>query len=322
MNLLEYIEDSCPFSYIFESEKEPTIQDVYRMGRRYSDMFKKYFTSKNLFELFRSKCLEFANLFSDKTGAAGMHHNFIGGLAVHTFEMLDILYNTYVKHPENAYKFNPLSKKDNKEFDWQICAVAILYHDWGKLKEYKHAQGPNDKGKFDTTYAMMMQGHIFMSAEHFDMDAAKFHVPEDLAFKITHAILAHHSKREWGSPVTPITPEARIVCACDLISAERAKGKEDYFNQFLRGELNYDNYEEFYLATVAPRLRGQQIKFKKFEWSKPEVGEKVLLQPYSRGGWELDTVQAFLMDDKKTWMTSDGTELPAHKEDKYAVLAQ
>ena len=320
MNLLEYIEDSCPFSYVFESEQEPTIQDVYRMGRRYSDMFKPYFTDKNLFELFRSKCLEFANLFSDKTGAAGKHHNFLGGLAVHTFEMLDILYNTYVKHPENAKKFNSSKKKDNDKFRWEICAVAILYHDWGKLKEYDHKKGSDKNGRWSITYAMMSHGHIFMSAEQFDIDAGRFGVDEFLKESITHAILAHHSKREWGSPVTPMTPEAKIVCACDLISAERAKGKKDYFNQFLKGELNYDNYEEFYMNNVVPRLQGQQVKFRKASGKLPNPGENVLLKPISRTGWELDTVQAFLMDDKKTWMVSDGTELDVDPDDKWALI--
>ena len=311
-------EERC--NLLFEGQEEPTIQDVYRMGRRYSKMFEQYFTDPKLYMLFDSKCLEFANLFSDKTGAAGKHHNFLGGLAVHTFEMLDILYNTYVKHPENAKKFNTIKNKDNTHYDWQVCATAILYHDWGKLKEYKHKAGPDENGKWQIAYAMMMQGHIFMSAEQFDRDADTFGVNEDLKFKIAHAILAHHSKREWGSPVVPITPEARIVCACDLISAERAKGKEDYFNQFLRGELDYGNYEDYYIQNVMPRLRGQQVKFRKIQYSKPEPGEKILLKPINRTGWELDTIGAFISDDYKIWYTSNDEELPVDKADQWAYI--
>lgn len=296
----------------------PTIGEVYRMGKRYSDMLEPYFEDKKLFELFRSKCLEFANLFSDKTGATGHHHNFIGGLAVHTFEMLDILYNTYIKHPKNAMKFNSRKKQDNEDFQWEICATAILYHDWGKLKEYEHDKGPDKDGHWGITYAMMSHGHIFMSAEQFDKDADKFGVKRFLKDAIAHAILAHHSKREWGSPVTPMTPEAKIVCACDLISAERAKGKKDYFNQFLRGELQYGDDEQFYQDKVAPRLRGQQVKFKKFSASKPKAYENVLVKLASRSSWELDTVQAFY--DGSSWVLSDGEELEPNDEDKWALI--
>lgn len=306
---------------IFETigdEDLPTIQEVYRMGRRYSDMFEPYFDDKKLYELFRSKCLEFANQFSDKTGAAGKHHNFLGGLAVHTFEMLDILYNTYVKHPENAMKFNSSKKKDNKEFKWGVCATAILYHDWGKLAEYDHKKGPNDQGRWDITYAMMSKGHIFMSAEHFDEDAKKFGIGDFIKDCVTHAILAHHSKREWGSPVTPMTPEAKIVCACDLISAERAKGKQDYFNQFLRGELEYGNDEEFYQKNVVPRLRGQQVKFKKAAIEMPKEYENVFIKPADRESWELNTYQGYR--DGKSWVLSNGEELEISKDDKWALI--
>lgn len=319
-SIYESICSSERCNLLFEGLEEPTIQDVYRMGRRYSKMFQEYFTDTRLYDLFSSKCLEFANLFSDKTGAGGKHHNFLGGLAVHTFEMLDILYNTYVLHPENAMKFNTLKKKDNTFFDWQVCATAILYHDWGKIKEYKNYKGPDENGKWEIAYAMMTHGHIFMSAEQFDKDADAFRINDDLKFKISHAILAHHSKREWGSPVVPITPEARIVCACDLISAEKAKGKEDYFNQFLRGELEYENYEKYYIENIIPRLKGQQVKFKKFSYSKPDPGEKILLKPVNRTGWELDTIGAFLSDDKKTWYTSNGDEIPTDPQDQWALI--
>lgn len=301
-----------------QGEDLPTIQDVYRMGRRYSDLFEPYFEDKKLYELFRSKCLEFANLFSDKTGAAGKHHNFLGGLAVHTFEMLDILYNTYIKHPNNAMKFNSTKKKGNTEFKWEVAATAILYHDWGKLNEYDHKKGANEKGRWDITYAMMSKGHIFMSAEQFDRDADQFGIKGFIKDAITHAILAHHSKREWGSPVTPMTPEAKIVCACDLISAERAKGKTDYFNQFLRGELEYGNDEQFYQDVVAPRLRGQQVKFVKFSGKKPKEYENVFIKPASRASWELNTFQGYYNGDG--WVLSNGEELETDPNDTWALV--
>lgn len=241
-----------------------TKNDCWKIARKNVNRFQPYFNGKDhepLFRLFQDSLYGFATLFADKTGAAGHHHNFIGGLMVHTFEMLDILYDTYVMHPKNAMKFNTTSKPDNKYFDFSISAVAILYHDWGKLKEYKHSEGPDDRGRFATAYPMMIKGHIFMSAEQFDKDAAKYGVSEFLADKVTHAILAHHSKLDWGSPVKPITPEARMVCACDLISAAQASGKPSYFYDFIKGDVR--RYEEqFYNDEIAPRMDNEKFKDK------------------------------------------------------------
>lgn len=37
--------------------------------------------------------------------------------------------------------------------------------------------------------------------------------------EVTHAILAHHGRREWGSPVIPQTRMAWLLHLCDGISA-------------------------------------------------------------------------------------------------------
>ena len=215
-------------------------------------------------------------------------------------------------------KFNSSKKKDNEHFDWGICATAILYHDWGKLNEYAHSKGADENGRWGITYAMMSKGHIFMSAEHFDEDAKQFGIGNFVKDAVTHCILAHHSKREWGSPVTPMTAEAKIVCACDLISAERAKGKKDYFNQFLRGELEYGNDEEFYQKNVVPRLRGQQVKFKKVSSEMPKEYENIFIKPAERESWELNTYQGYR--DGKSWVFSNGEELEISKDDKWALI--
>ena len=44
--------------------------------------------------------------------------------------------------------------------------------------------------------------------------------PEDLRLCILHLILSHHGEREFGSPVTPITPEAVILHYLDNLDAK------------------------------------------------------------------------------------------------------
>lgn len=232
-----------------------TNKDLLMMAKRIISKLKPCFKDDAMFHLFSDRCYQFSYLMNDKTGAAGHHHNFLGGLAVHTFEMLEVLYNNYVTKPENAMKFLPKSKKDNPEFRFDICALAILYHDWGKIKEYKHDEGPDANGKWQTAFPIMQKGHIFMSTEHFTQDAKAYRLKMNDIDKIQHCILAHHSYKEWGTPVEAVTAEARIVAHCDMISAENAKGQSSYFYDFVKGNLEYDkmDLEKDWKEKVAPR---------------------------------------------------------------------
>ena len=44
-------------------------------------------------------------------------------------------------------------------------------------------------------------------------------VNPDLMEEVSHVILAHHGRLEWGSPIEPQTPEALIVHQADMLSA-------------------------------------------------------------------------------------------------------
>lgn len=236
-----------------------TIQMIYQKARLNSKRYKPYFKSKELYNLFDNKLYTFGELFSDKTGAAGQHHNFLGGLFVHTFEMLDLLWDNYVMHPERCEEFLSLEKKRlmkkgeyTPEYDFGIAATAILYHDWGKLEEYDHEAGPDEKGRYSIAYGMMSHGHIVLSFAEFKQDARKWHVDKFTSERVEHAILAHHSRLGWGSPVKPITPEARMVCACDLLSSQLAKGKSNYFYDFLTGNVKTGDEKKVWDEDIKP----------------------------------------------------------------------
>ena len=47
-------------------------------------------------------------------------------------------------------------------------------------------------------------------------------IPAELVNQVGHCILAHHGHKEWGSPVEPITTEARILHFADDLSARCA----------------------------------------------------------------------------------------------------
>lgn len=99
---------------------------------------------------------------------------------------------------------------------------------------------------------MMSHGHIVLSFAEFKQDARKWHVDKFTAERVEHAILAHHSRLSWGSPVKPITPEARMVCACDLLSSQLAKGKSNYFYDFLMGTVKTGDEKEVWDEDIKP----------------------------------------------------------------------
>ena len=64
-----------------------------------------------------------------------------------------------------------------------------------------------------------MIGHVTGSAMTFRNYASAFNVSRSYFDSITHAILAHHGRKEWGSPVEPVTPEAVCVHEADMVSS-------------------------------------------------------------------------------------------------------
>ena len=53
--------------------------------------------------------------------------------------------------------------------------------------------------------------------------------PESLKIDLTHLLLSHHGRKEWGSPVTPKTPEAEILHLADLLDSRFKKALEGKF---------------------------------------------------------------------------------------------
>ncbi len=134
--------------------------------------------------------------YRNQTAATAVHHAFKGGLLNHTYELLHMLSGLYPTLP-------PLKL--------ERCVIAILFHDYGKLKEY-------DENMEGTKY-MYLMGHTYISAHvlHNKLNAAG--ISNEETIRIVHCVLAHHGKLEYGSPVVPCTQEALIIHYIDNISA-------------------------------------------------------------------------------------------------------
>ncbi len=131
--------------------------------------------------------------------AARIHHEYVGGLATHTVEMLKI--------GEALGELFPVINMD-------LLYAGIICHDIGKINEYTSHQVVEygTKGK--------LLGHISMSqAEVFEI-ATQLHLQDtEEATLLRHMILSHHGQYEYGSPVLPMILEAEVLNMIDNLDA-------------------------------------------------------------------------------------------------------
>lgn len=152
-----------------------------------------------------------AKKFFTQPAATSMHHEYKGGLAFHIFTMLQAA-NHYIK----IYPF----------LNQDLMYAGIILHDLGKVVEI------NDYIDTSKTIKGELLGHINIVNEFINESLIKpnsygdilietmTEKDEDLVTELKHIILSHHGELEWGSNVTPRTPEAQIIHYIDQIDAK------------------------------------------------------------------------------------------------------
>ena len=140
--------------------------------------------------------------FSTAPGGKDHHHNYPGGLADHTFEVATL-----------AMRF---AEGFGEE---ELALVAAVFHDYGKIHDYSFAE----ENKIISTPFQKETGHLVWSWEKFREIAIEEGMDYKSIDKISHAILAHHGRREWGSPVEPMTPLAWALHSADMLSSRGFK---------------------------------------------------------------------------------------------------
>jgi 3'-5' exoribonuclease len=173
------------------------------------DAFRNYFTSPEL--------KEDISEYSNYPAGAKAHHAYKNGLSTHTYEAISIA--------------SQLAKNECfADIKFHISLAALIYHDWGKIKEYA------SEAPWTYQSAMPLHGHIYLSAKRFhDQFIKTIHseissnseTMRDVDF-VEHAILAHHGKLEFGSPVVPANVEAYLVHIADTISASTHQYRNTY----------------------------------------------------------------------------------------------
>ena len=117
------------------------------------------------------------------------HHNFVGGLAFHSLSMVRL-----ALHIAQQYTY----------LDRDLLIAGALLHDVGNLL-----------------------GHISIVNCMIDETAKACHVEDqECILLLKHMILSHHGKQEFGSPVSPMIPEAEVLSMVDDIDARLFMMKE------------------------------------------------------------------------------------------------
>jgi len=148
------------------------------------------------------------------------HHYGKHGLTIHTYEVMSLAFGIRTN----------LSLE--RKIDKIELYFSVLFHDSGKMYDYspvhRDVSDPrSDKDEFVTDYVEWTPTPHRRTIHHISRSGLLWHDAAQLVPQIydkyhdnvLHNILAHHGRREWGSPVMPLTKTAWLLHLCDGISA-------------------------------------------------------------------------------------------------------
>ena len=163
---------------------------------------------------------DFLEQFKKGIGGVSMHHNYIGGLAEHT---LNVMY---------------LTKVLCDRYDCRRREIAVLsakLHDIGKIYELDY------NGPFKYTLEGELEGHIVIGVQMIDRAISDLKVPfsEDFVIRIKGCITQHHGKLEYGSPKKANMEESFILNFADSVDATMNKITQ------IKEETNMDTWSQY-----------------------------------------------------------------------------
>jgi 3'-5' exoribonuclease len=143
----------------------------------------------------------FREQFERTPGSVGRHHAKVGGLLLHTVEVMAI-----ARTAARTCRANP-----------DLVTAGALLHDIGKVESYAITPGG-----FEHTPCGRLLGHVVLGTLMLERRVAALAPPicsDTQLLELQHLILAHHGSLEFGSPVEPMTLEAELIHWADEASA-------------------------------------------------------------------------------------------------------
>lgn len=152
-------------------------------------------------------CMQVLNdpAFQTQVGSCDHHHTYRGGLMVHTYEVA-------------SYALE-MAKAFGEAVCREVLLTAAVWHDYMKIREYE----VDEAGKIGKTPYRKLVRHVAGSHAEFLLAVAGKGLDPHIQMRIEHALLAHHGRQEWGSPVEPQTLESHLLHSADMISVRFGK---------------------------------------------------------------------------------------------------
>lgn len=157
---------------------------------------------------------EIASALRQAPAAKSMHHAWIGGLLEHVVSLLGIC-DLAAKH----YAVNR-----------DLLLTGAVLHDIGKLKELRWGTS------FDYTLEGQLLGHITIGVGMIErkMEALP-EFPPELRVLVSHLVLSHHGRYEFGSPKLPMIPEAVLLHYLDDMDAKMQTMRNEFARNVAAG---------------------------------------------------------------------------------------
>ena len=145
--------------------------------------------------------------------AKTVHHGFVGGLLMHTADMLETADFLASRYPGVIYR--------------DLLLAGALLHDMAKPREFVVC----DLGVV-TEYSAPGQllGHLVMGAQEAAEICRDLEVPEEKSMLLQHLLLSHHGQPEFGAAVVPQCAEAELLAAIDHIDSRMEIYRENLEN--------------------------------------------------------------------------------------------
>lgn len=196
-NIETISEDEIDISKFFKCA--PLSKDDLNKGIK---SYLKKITNPILYKLAVNLIAKVAPEYFEYPAAMSMHHNFLHGLAYHTYTMLNL-----------AEKLLELYPGMNSN----LLYTGVILHDIGKTKELSGSKAPV------YTQDGNLLGHIVIGLQMVAVAASEEGVEDTEEVKmLEHMIASHHGELEYGSPKEPGIMEAYALHLIDLMDSKMA----------------------------------------------------------------------------------------------------
>ncbi len=188
---------------------------------------------------------EIARRYRRAPAAKQIHHAYLGGLVEHVLSLCHLARMAAGHYPM---------------IDGDLLLTGVILHDLGKIHELSYERG------FSYSDEGQLLGHMLIGVRLVEEKLRGIpDFPPRLRSLVEHMIISHHGQLEFGSPKTPVFPEAMLLhylddldskmeCMRHLIEGDRqvAGNFTSYSPALERALLKKDKYLEEPAASPAP----------------------------------------------------------------------